>query len=132
MPVNNKLIIPWVLAVLFLVGYYAVIQWPLQRSFIQGVELIRQQNYTEARTVFTRMIKDHPYYAPAYVNRWYLNVKEGKDEEAKADYQRMMHLHYTNGEMHTPKGLVYGKIINPDHAIDFYNQEVVRRYAIAN
>lgn len=127
MPVNKKLIIPWMLALVFLIIYYQQIILPLQRSFIESTRLVRQGQDNEAMVAFDGMIKANPYYAPGYANRWYLRLKMGNQGQAWQDFKLMYEIHAKNGEIHTPRRLMYGKIKDPSQAIAFYNQQVEER-----
>ncbi|MCU7499255.1 MAG: tetratricopeptide repeat protein [Bacteroidota bacterium] len=54
----------------------------------QGVRLIDVEKYTEARNFFENLVKSNPKNADAYYWLGKLDIKEGKTDQAQADFQK--------------------------------------------
>ncbi|MCU7496079.1 MAG: tetratricopeptide repeat protein [Ignavibacteria bacterium] len=54
----------------------------------QGIRLIDVEKYTEARNFFDNLIKSNPKNADAYYWLGKLDIKEGKTDQAQADFQK--------------------------------------------
>lgn len=126
---KKNILIPWVAALLVLGVFYIKWQIPFQRSYIHALALMRQGQFQEARQEFEQIIRQNPAYAAAYANRWFLRWRLG-DAQAAEDFVRMRQLHLKDGQLHTPRGIMYGIANNPARAIAFYNQDVESRLAV--
>ena len=125
----KNVLLPWGSAFALLFLYYYFIQFPMERSFVKGLDYLRQNKFTKASGEFDKVLKVYPRYEPVSLNlsAYYLRNKDYKKSTDLYNYSRRTCL--INAEIFSERGLVYSKYkSNFDQGLIFYNDHVVNNY----
>ena len=128
-PRFKNIFIPWSITFFMLLNYYAFIQFPMERSFIAGLNLLNQNKPIEASAEFSKVLKFYPKYEPVYLNIANYCFKNGQVNEGQERYNYAGQLCLINSEIFSARGLIYVKYRNNlDEGMTFYNNNVLKNY----
>ena len=124
-----NIFVPWAGAFLLLFLYYYFIQFPMERSFVKGLDYLQQNKLAEASEEFNKVLAVYPKYEPVYINVANSYFHSGRLKEAKFYYKFSRRLSLINAEIFSERGLVYAKYnLNFDEGVAFYNGHVLNNY----
>jgi tetratricopeptide (TPR) repeat protein len=124
---------------LIFVFFWFLIQLPVQakseinyefqssKLFYRGIENINNQNYQQAISNFTQVIKQKSsLVAAAYSNRCLVYLQLGNNQAAKSDCSAAVKLNPDNTEAYLNLGLTEYRLGNYDEALEQYQQVIQR------
>ncbi len=124
-----NILTPWASAFLFLLIYYSFIQFPMERSFIKGLNYLNQNKALEASQEFKKVIRVFPKYEPVYLNVANYFLQNGHLKQSMSYWEYSRRICLLTAEIFTERGLVYSKYrLHLDDGIVFYNDHVQKYY----
>lgn len=122
--------VPWGSALLLLSLYYYFIEFPMERSFVKGLNHLQQNNFVEASMEFDKVLAVFPKYEPVYLNMANYYRQNGRPKDSKAKYTYSKKLSVINSEIFSARGMVYAqyKYSHLDEGVTFYNNHVLKNY----
>lgn len=120
---------PWCCAFFLLFFYYLYIEFPMERSFVKGLDFLTQNKPLEAAQEFDKVLQVYPKYEPVYLNLANFYYQNGRLKESKVKYNFARKLCLINSEIFSKRGLVYAKYRrNLSEGVAFYNDHVLKNY----
>jgi chemotaxis protein methyltransferase CheR len=103
----------------------AVREPSVEELAVKGEQLLNQENYPEAESVFTKILQLNPHHTKASLGIGQVYLAANRTDEALANFNRAIELDDLNAEAYFLRGLLYEMLDRSAEALEEYRKAVL-------